>query len=161
MPRRTVALQPGAGPIGRRVTSLAPMRSRTVLMLLAVALASMVLVACGDGGTASLRIYTSVTQGTVDAVVAGFEEGNPGIEVEVFRAPTGELTARIAAEMREGGLQADLLWLTAYPIYQLVGTFRHEASHALAVLLQGAKSREFVFWPMIQEAQGFKWGYMR
>jgi iron(III) transport system substrate-binding protein len=30
----------------------------------------------------------------------------------VFRAPTGELTARIAAEVREGGVQADVVWLT-------------------------------------------------
>ncbi len=30
----------------------------------------------------------------------------------MFRSPTGELTARIAAEQREGGIQADLIWLT-------------------------------------------------
>jgi iron(III) transport system substrate-binding protein len=72
--------------------------------------------ACGTntGGDSedTLRIYTSVTQGTVDAVVAGFETTNPGVTVEVFRAPTGEVSARIAAELREGGIQADILWLT-------------------------------------------------
>lgn len=60
----------------------------------------------------SLTLYTSVTQNTVDAIVAGFAEVAPGVGVEVFRAPTGELAARIAAEIREGGLQADVLWLT-------------------------------------------------
>jgi len=59
----------------------------------------------------TVRLYTSVTQATVDAVVAGFQT-SPGAEVEVFRAPTGELTARIAAEQREGGIRADVLWLT-------------------------------------------------
>lgn len=59
-----------------------------------------------------LAIYTSVTQDTVDAVVAAFEARNPGVDVTVFRAPTGELTARIAAEAREGGIGADILWMT-------------------------------------------------
>ncbi|MFP3915817.1 MAG: extracellular solute-binding protein, partial [Actinomycetota bacterium] len=49
---------------------------------------------------------------TVDVVVESFEEAHPDITVEVFRAPTGELTARIAAEQRAGGLAADVLWLT-------------------------------------------------
>jgi iron(III) transport system substrate-binding protein len=83
---------------------------------LRLALSAVVLVASacggGDDADASLRLYTSVTQGTVDAVVAGFTERNPGVAVEVFRAPTGELTARIAAEEREGGVRADVLWLT-------------------------------------------------
>lgn len=58
-----------------------------------------------------LRVYTSVTQATVDAVVAGFEPPT-GIEVEVFRAPTGDIAGRLAAEQRSGGIEADVLWLT-------------------------------------------------
>lgn len=69
--------------------------------------------ACGGGSDAGvLTIYTSVTQDTVDAVVAGYQAGNPDVQVDVFRAPTGELTARIAAELRDDDLQADVLWLT-------------------------------------------------
>ena len=49
----------------------------------------------------------------------------------------------------------DLLWILAYPIYQLIGTFRHEASHALAAMAEGAKIAEFVFWP----TEGY-WGYV-
>ncbi len=64
------------------------------------------------GPAATLRLYTSVTEDTVDAVVAGYQQAHPGTDVEVFRAPTGELTARIAAEQREGGVRADVLWLT-------------------------------------------------
>lgn len=69
---------------------------------------------CSSGGSEGgvVRLYTSVTQDTVDAVVAIFEEANPEATVEVFRAPTGELTARIASEQRSGGLTADVLWLT-------------------------------------------------
>lgn len=75
-----------------------------------------VLGACGGGGAGgvsrTLTVYTSVTQDTVDAVVGLYEDANPGVSVDVFRAPTGELTARIAGEQRSGGLQADVLWLT-------------------------------------------------
>lgn len=79
-----------------------------------VALLALLAPACGSGDVASttLRIYTSVTQDTVDAVVEAFGNVDPAAEVEVFRAPTGEVAARIAAEQREGGLQADILWLT-------------------------------------------------
>ena len=100
------------------------------MSVLRVVLAAMlaVLVACGGGGSpttsptqtttaasppsGTLRLYTSVTQETIDVVVVGFQEARPGVTVEVFRAPTGELAARLAAEQREGGIRADVLWLT-------------------------------------------------
>ena len=59
-----------------------------------------------------VTVYTSVTQDTVDAVLAALAEVNPALSVEVFRAPTGELDARIATEQRTGGLGADVLWMT-------------------------------------------------
>lgn len=83
------------------------LRSAVVALLVPAAL----LVGCGDDADGPIRLYTSVTEGTVAAVVDLFEE-RTGLEVEVFRAPTGELAARIAAEQREGGIQADVLWLT-------------------------------------------------
>ena len=49
----------------------------------------------------------------------------------------------------------DLLWALAYPLYQLIGSFRHEASHALVAMLEGARITEFVFWP----TQGY-WGHV-
>jgi hypothetical protein len=55
--------------------------------------------------------------------------------------------------------RGDLLWILAYPLYQLIGTFRHEASHALVAVLQGARIREFVFWPG-STGSGFSWGYV-
>ena len=54
----------------------------------------------------------------------------------------------------------DLLWVLAFPIYQLIGTLRHEGSHALVALLSGARIREFVFWPSIRPQRGFLWGYV-
>jgi iron(III) transport system substrate-binding protein len=60
----------------------------------------------------TLRLYTTVTQDTVDAVLAAFGAAREGVEVEVFRAPTGGFNARVAAERREGRIRADLFWLT-------------------------------------------------
>lgn len=60
----------------------------------------------------TVRLYTSVTQDTVDAVLAVYAEAAPDVTVEVFRAPTGELDARIAAELREGQIGGDVLWGT-------------------------------------------------
>ena len=57
-------------------------------------------------------MYTSVTQNTVTAVLSGFEKLHPGVKVSVFRATTGQLNARIAADQHSGGLRADVIWGT-------------------------------------------------
>jgi iron(III) transport system substrate-binding protein len=62
--------------------------------------------------TQSISLYTSVTQDTIDAVMAAFATARPDVHVDVFRAPTGELDARIAAEQRATGIKADVLWAT-------------------------------------------------
>lgn len=93
---------------------------KAMLLLVAVAV-SLSLGACigaprqspspaGPGGT--IRLYTSVTQDTVDAVLAAFADAYPDVRVETFRAPTGELDARIASERRTGKIAADVLWGT-------------------------------------------------
>jgi hypothetical protein len=61
--------------------------------------------------------------------------------------------------MRHQLYKKDLLWILAYPLYQLIGTFRHEASHALVAVLQGATLERFVFWPTLSESS-FRWGYV-
>lgn len=66
----------------------------------------------GSPDPTAVRLYTSVTQDTVDAVLAVFAASQPDTKVDVFRAPTGELNARIAAEQRGGDIRADVLWLT-------------------------------------------------
>jgi iron(III) transport system substrate-binding protein len=81
-----------------------------------VALAGLALVACSsDGGSsgsaeaATITVYTSEPQKKIDALVAAFNEEQPDVTVEVFRAGTGDLTARIEAERETGDVQADVL----------------------------------------------------
>jgi len=98
------------------------MRLSRPVSRLAVAALLLAAVACdstpSDSGTAggtvppTFTLYTSVTQNTVDAVVAGFTAAHPGAKVDVFRATTGALNARIAADQRSGGLRADVMWGT-------------------------------------------------
>ena len=66
----------------------------------------------GQGPATQLTLYTSVTQNTVTAVLGGFEKLHPGVKVTVFRATTGQLNARIAADRHSGGLRADVIWGT-------------------------------------------------
>ncbi|HEY8821349.1 MAG TPA: extracellular solute-binding protein [Dermatophilaceae bacterium] len=100
-------------------------RKRSGVRVWLASLGVLTLVACGSpaikaaeqspspaGVPQSLTLYTSVTQDTIDAVVGGYEKAHPGSKVTVFRAPTGQLNARIAADQRSGGLHADAIWGT-------------------------------------------------
>jgi hypothetical protein len=53
----------------------------------------------------------------------------------------------------------DLLWTLAYPVYQIIGTIRHEGSHALAATAEGVEVKKFVFWPNVELGR-FSWGYV-
>lgn len=107
-------------PGGRRIALAAAM---LVLLLVAAACGSPDVADepdSGDDGTngedadgeTTLTLYTTVTQDTVDAVTAAFQDANPEVSLEVFRAPTAEFNARVATEREEGEIQADVFWLT-------------------------------------------------
>jgi iron(III) transport system substrate-binding protein len=64
-----------------------------------------------DRGTSeTLTLYTCLSDESIQPVIEAFEDGGSGARVELFRAPTGELNARVAADVRSGGLQADVFW---------------------------------------------------
>ncbi|MGP6174335.1 ABC transporter substrate-binding protein [Corynebacterium sp. A21] len=68
--------------------------------------------------TTTLTVYTSEPEGKVDEINAAFMEANPDIEVEVYRAGTGDLNARIAAEKESGDIEADILWAADAPTFE-------------------------------------------
>ncbi|MBU0732278.1 M50 family metallopeptidase [Patescibacteria group bacterium] len=53
----------------------------------------------------------------------------------------------------------DAWWILAYPFYQIIGTIRHEGSHALAAMCESVKIEKFVFWPSFVNGK-FNWGYV-
>lgn len=66
----------------------------------------------------TLTVYTSEPEEKVDEINAAFMEENPDINVEVFRAGTGDLNARIATEKETGEIEADILWAADAPTFE-------------------------------------------
>jgi iron(III) transport system substrate-binding protein len=105
----------------------------------AAILALALLSACGDGssggsGAKSITLYTCVDDTTIGPVIDAFKKANPGTDVELFRAPTGDLNARIAGDVRSGGLKADVVWacdpltMADYTAQDLVGGWTPKTS---------------------------------
>lgn len=99
------------------------LRTRGLVPAVALAVVAALSAACGSdsapsteaegeapGGT--VRLYTSYTQDVVDGLLAAYREAEPDVSIELFRAPTGQLNARIAAEQRSGGIEGDVLLLS-------------------------------------------------
>jgi iron(III) transport system substrate-binding protein len=112
------------------------MRFRAVRRLLGCLSVGLVLVAtaCGSGAPGpaapqdeSITLYTCVSDTTIQPVIEKFQAAKPGREVNLYRAPTGELNARVASDVRSGGLKADVVWacdpltMRGYRDQQLVG----------------------------------------
>ncbi|WP_158657521.1 extracellular solute-binding protein [Blastococcus saxobsidens] len=83
------------------------------------AVALLLLAACGadsgatDVGTGRaepITLYTCLSDQSIQPVIEAFEARPDGGQVDLFRAPTGELNARVAADARSGGLRADVVW---------------------------------------------------
>jgi iron(III) transport system substrate-binding protein len=68
--------------------------------------------AASSGPSGTVTLYTSYNQPEVDALLAAYRAARPAVKVEVFRAPTGQLSARIATEERAGGIRGDVLLLS-------------------------------------------------
>lgn len=109
---------------------------------ISLSLASCAIVAgCGSSGGGSsskaLTVYTCVSDTTIQPVIDEFEAANPGTEVKLYRAPTGELNARVAGDVRSGGLRADVVWacdpltMQGYVNQGLVGGWTPENASAV------------------------------
>jgi iron(III) transport system substrate-binding protein len=81
-----------------------------------VGLAVLALLAgCADPGEATgsgdtLTLYTCVSDTTIQPVIEAFQEAYPGSSIDLYRAPTGDMNARVAGDVRSGGLRADVIW---------------------------------------------------
>ena len=62
-------------------------------------------------------LYTSVPQELATQFADAFMRKHPDIKVEIYRAGSTEVGAKLAAEREVGGIRADLLWLADAPIY--------------------------------------------
>ncbi len=62
-------------------------------------------------------LYTSVPQKLATQFADAFMKTRPDIKVEIYRAGSTEVGAKLAAEREVGGIRADLLWLADAPVY--------------------------------------------
>lgn len=108
--------------------------TRTLTALLATGSVAALLTACSEpseesvdtnadstgsaDGNVTLTVYTSEPEEKVDEINQAFEEANPDVQVEVYRAGTGDLTARLEAEKTAGGIEADIFWAADAPTFE-------------------------------------------
>lgn len=75
-----------------------------------------------DAGTGAasgtITLYTSEPQEKIDEIIAAYNEFNPDVTVEVFRAGTGELKTRVQTEKETGGIQADVILAADVPTFE-------------------------------------------
>jgi iron(III) transport system substrate-binding protein len=87
---------------------------RHVALASALVLTASLGAACGGSSGSSdpksITLYTCVSDTTIGPVIDTFEHDNPGVKVNLYRAPTGDLNARVAGDVRSGGLRADVIW---------------------------------------------------
>ncbi|MDZ5078011.1 ABC transporter substrate-binding protein [Nesterenkonia sp. HG001] len=96
-------------------------RRRSALSI--AVLSGLLLTACGNGAAgapdgATITLYTSEPQEKIDALLADFREVEPDIQVDVFRAGTGDLTARLETDLRGGGPGADVFLAADAPTFE-------------------------------------------
>ncbi len=85
---------------------------------LGLAAIALLALAVPAGAQTKLMIYTSVPTQDMTAVQKAFEAANPDIKLEVFRAGTGDIQTKIAAEAKQNAVVADLLWVAEPSYYE-------------------------------------------
>ena len=63
-----------------------------------------------SGGAQDITLYTCISDTTIQPVIEAFQNAHPDVHVDLFRAPTGQLNARVATDAESGGLRADVIW---------------------------------------------------
>jgi iron(III) transport system substrate-binding protein len=58
----------------------------------------------------TITLYTSESEDDVNAIADDFMKRTPGVKVNIYRAGTGPVEAKVQAEMQAGQIQADVLW---------------------------------------------------
>lgn len=72
----------------------------------------------GEGLSGTLTVYTSEPQAKIDEIIAAYNERQPDVDVQVFRAGTGELKTRVATEKESGEIQADIMLAADVPTFE-------------------------------------------
>ena len=81
-----------------------------IVVSLLIALAATGCTSSGNADAKRITLYTCATASIEQAAIAAYHKTHPDVSSNVFRAPTGQLNARVAADVRSGGVKADVIW---------------------------------------------------
>ncbi|MGH2376452.1 MAG: ABC transporter substrate-binding protein [bacterium] len=90
---------------------------------LLVALALVVMIAsaplgAGPAPSGTITLYTSESDDDVNLLTQDFMRRNPTVRINVFRAGSGPVVAKLQAEMQGGKIQADVIWFADIAFFQ-------------------------------------------
>lgn len=74
--------------------------------------------AADSGPSGTLTVYTSEPQAKIDEIIDAYNEIEPDVDVQVFRAGTGELKTRVATEKATGQIHADVMLAADVPTFE-------------------------------------------
>lgn len=72
------------------------------------------------GPSGQIILYTSVPLDIINEIRADFMARYPDINLEIFRGKTGDVMARVDAELKAGEVIADLLWVAEPSTYEVL-----------------------------------------
>jgi iron(III) transport system substrate-binding protein len=95
-------------------------RYRTVILLICslVALTMIAESAAAPAPSGKITLYTSVPQNIVDRLQTDYKAKAPAVTLQVFRAGSSEVEAKMAAEKQAGSIQADVVWVAEPSTYE-------------------------------------------
>jgi len=65
-----------------------------------------------------ITLYTSVPQSIIDNIKKDFEQKNPDIDLEIYRAGTSKVLAKLYAEKESNNIVVDVIWVADFTIYE-------------------------------------------
>lgn len=71
-----------------------------------------------EAPSGNITLYTSEPENKITEIISAFNEEYPDVTVALYRAGTGEVTARIASEQASGGVRGDVLLAADAPTYE-------------------------------------------
>lgn len=95
---------------------------KRLMLVMALLLLTVSGVNAQDAPSGTITLYTSESEDNVNEMVADFNEQYPDVEVEIFRSGSGEVVARLQAEMEAGEIQADVLWFADIDFFNMLAT---------------------------------------
>ena len=92
------------------------MKRKKRIVYWVTAFLAIAIISSGVYAKTPITIYSSVHEDVLAAIAKEFNSRTPDVELKYFRLGTTKIIAKVNAEVKAGGIRADLVW-TAEPAY--------------------------------------------